>query len=149
MVANVYQAPNGSIALIVANHGTEIAQYTANADLGSTSHSIAVTLLPTSARVVVLAESETTSVLTPSLKSDDSGTHSGTVLGSPHCGSLCRAGAGASTSAAGFFCVFVDPVAGSDANTGSTRAAAVLTIARGIMVVRTSPERKYITSCVI
>ena len=67
MVANVYQAPNGSIALIVANHGTETAQYAANADLGSTSHSIAVTLPPTSARVVVLAASETATVLTPSL----------------------------------------------------------------------------------
>lgn len=67
VVANVYRAPNGSVALIVANHGTETVEYTANADLGSTSHSIAVTLPPTSARVVSVV------TLTPSLKSADAG----------------------------------------------------------------------------
>ena len=54
MLGSVWQAPNGSVALIVANHGTEPATYTAHADLGSTSHRIAVTLPPTSARVVTL-----------------------------------------------------------------------------------------------
>ena len=55
VVANVYQAPNGSIALVVANHGTRKVKYAANADLGSTSNRISLTMPPTSARIVVLA----------------------------------------------------------------------------------------------
>lgn len=55
VVANVYQAPNGSVALVVANHGTQQVKYEANTDLGSTSHSISMTMPAASARVVVLA----------------------------------------------------------------------------------------------
>ena len=85
VVANVWQAPNGSIALIVANHGTEPTKYEARADLGSTSHSIAVTLPPTSARIVVLTESETVVAVSrvveqPQLHSEE-GASAGTAPG--------------------------------------------------------------------
>ena len=58
VAASVFEAKNGSVALIVANIASEPVEYVASADLGSGKHaSIRVSLAATSARVVPLLPS--------------------------------------------------------------------------------------------
>jgi hypothetical protein len=56
VVASVFKAKNGSVALIMANIANVTVAYEASVDIGGGKHAnVSVSMLPTSARVVLLA----------------------------------------------------------------------------------------------
>ena len=70
VVASVFKAKNGSVALIVANIATEAVDYTATADLGGGKRvNVSVSMPPTSARAVLLPGADVP--VSTSVKSDD------------------------------------------------------------------------------
>jgi hypothetical protein len=71
VVASVFKAKNGSVALIVANIANVPVDYAATVDLGERAGytrsrrytTVAISILPTSARVVLLPTATTTETL--------------------------------------------------------------------------------------
>eukprot|EP01045_Picozoa_sp_COSAG04_P006859 COSAG04_NODE_345_length_16159_cov_5.383126_14_plen_1155_part_01 len=72
VLASVFEAPNGSAALILANHGNASVSYAGTAETsdGKTVEINAVTMPPTSARAILLA-TDAKSNEAPRLKTDD------------------------------------------------------------------------------